>query len=89
MRVLVSRRDGRLDEKNMVIDYYVLRENVEKLLSQLDHAMLNDALGSRNPTSELLAAWLAEKLSEQLGEDYKIVRVEVCETPDFCAIYEP
>ena len=89
VRVWIERIDGGLDDKNMVIDYYVLKRSVDEILSMLDHAMLNDILGVRNPTSELLAAWLAEKVGEKIGEEYRVVRVDVCETPDFCATYTP
>ncbi len=89
IRVWVGRADSSLDEMNMVIDYYELRRVVDSVLAGLDHSSLNEVLGSDNPTSELLAEWLAKKIGDALGEKYRVVRVEVCETPDFCAIYEP
>ncbi len=85
----VERIDSGLDDMNMVIDYYILKKVVDGILSRLDHGNLNDILGSENPTSELLAEWLAGRISEELGKNYRVARVEVCETPDFCAVYEP
>ncbi|AEM38677.1 6-pyruvoyl tetrahydropterin synthase and hypothetical protein [Pyrolobus fumarii 1A] len=89
VRVWVERVDHSLDNLNMVIDYYMLKRSVDSVLSELDHANLNEVLGVDNPTSELLASWLAKRVAEKLGGEYRVARVEVCETPDFCAIYEP
>jgi len=81
--------EGGLDEKNMVIDYYELKSIVDGVVDELDHRVLNDVLGDRNPTSELIARWIAERVSEKLPGRVRVSRVEVCETGDFCASYEP
>ena len=84
--------EGGLDEKNMVIDYYELKSIVDSIVEELDHHVLNEVLGDRNPTSELIARWIAERVSAELvktGRGVRVSRVEVCETNDFCASYEP
>ncbi len=81
--------EGPLGANNMVIDYYELKRLVDSILDEIDHSMLNEVLRDPNPTSELLAEWLAGRIGEKLPEGLRVARVEVCETPDFCAVYEP
>ncbi|MBK7585487.1 MAG: 6-carboxytetrahydropterin synthase QueD [Myxococcales bacterium] len=51
----------------------------------LDHRYLNDVAGLENPTSEVLARWLWERLKPTLPE---LVRVTVYETCDARCEYE-
>lgn len=51
----------------MLIDYGDLQDYMQPLLDDfLDHYYLNESLGLENPTSELIAKWIYEKL-ERLG----------------------
>lgn len=50
-------------EIGWVMDYHEITQIVTPVLAQLDHKLLNDVQGLENPTSELLAKWLFEKLS--------------------------
>jgi 6-pyruvoyltetrahydropterin/6-carboxytetrahydropterin synthase len=50
----------------------------------LDHRCLNDLPGLENPTAEILAAWLFDRLCPALPQ---IVEVTVCETPRTAAIH--
>ena len=51
----------------MLIDYGDLQDYMQPLLDDfLDHYYLNESLGLENPTSELIAKWIYEKL-EVLG----------------------
>ncbi len=50
------------------IDYDVLQERWKPFIHQLDHRCLNDITGLTNPTSEVLAAWVWERLKPQLPE---------------------
>lgn len=50
------------------IDYDLLEERWRPYVHQLDHRCLNDVPGLENPTSELLAAWLWQRLKPQLPE---------------------
>jgi len=38
-------------------------DEIAPLLKQLDHELLNDVPGLENPTAELIAFWLLERLS--------------------------
>ena len=48
------------------------------LLGVLDHYYLNEIEGLENPTSEVLARWIWERLSDALPELSQVVVRETC-----------
>ncbi|MEM4863391.1 MAG: 6-carboxytetrahydropterin synthase QueD [Candidatus Nezhaarchaeales archaeon] len=70
-----------LDSLGMVIDFGVVKQILREVAGMLDHAHLNDVLGLRNATCELIAMHIRKAVSERLGSGYA-VRVKVYETPD-------
>ncbi|HET9471303.1 MAG TPA: 6-carboxytetrahydropterin synthase QueD [Usitatibacter sp.] len=55
--------EGPLDpELGWVVDFADVDRAVEPLMKQLDHRYLNDVRGLENPTSEVIAAWILERL---------------------------
>jgi len=66
---------GKVDAKGWVMDFYDIRSAFEPLLEQLDHRYLNDIPGLENPTSEVLAVWICERLPVWCS---KIVVRETC-----------
>lgn len=72
--------EGELDpERGWVIDFAAIDEQVMPLIRQLDHRLLNDIDGLANPTSELLAGWLWNRIIAGLR---CLVEIEVSETRD-------
>jgi len=67
-----------------LVDYGVLDEIVRPLLDRLDHHYLNEIEGLDNPTSEVLAAWLWERLR---GPIPQLQAVILYETVDARCIY--
>ena len=67
------------------IDYSLLYDAWAPLHAQLDHNYLNDVPGLENPTSELLARWIWNRLKTALPS---IARVTVFETCDARCEYE-
>ena len=62
-----------------LIDFGDIRATVEPLLKeQLDHRNLNDIAGLENPTSELLCAWLWQRLAPRLPGLAAITVHETC-----------
>ena len=58
---------GDLDTKiGWVLDYHVITKIMSPILSQLDHKVLNEVSGLENPTSELLAKWIFDKVKTQI-----------------------
>ncbi len=80
LRVCVC--SGGLDERGFVIDYYELRDTVERVAAKLDHTLLNEVMGSERATAEDLVAWLWSVFEKDLGK--RLCVVEVCGPPDFC-----
>lgn len=77
--VIILTLRGPLDPiKGWVRDYHEISTIMKPLLDQLDHQVLNNVEGLKNPTSELLAVWIFDRASQNLPE---LVRVTVKETP--------
>ncbi len=57
-----------LDDQGMVVDFRLLKEKTRGLLEGVDHKYLNELpfFAGRNPSSEMVAAYLFEELSRQL-----------------------
>jgi len=79
-----------VNDTGILADFRHLKDAVGSVLNDIDHSDLN-ALGifkDSNPTSENIARFLYEKLSEKLNCDtYRISRVCVSETPGTRATY--
>jgi len=85
-------RTDDIDELGIAVDFRQLRENLDAVLAEMDHADLNSlpAFADCNPTSELLARLIYGKLASQLGDDrLQLSRVRVCESPGTGATYYP
>ncbi|MGY2129394.1 6-carboxytetrahydropterin synthase QueD [Blastococcus sp. SYSU DS0617] len=67
-----------------VRDFGDLKEAFRPLEQELDHKVLNDVPGLDNPTSELLARWLWQRLRPTLPELYSVT---VSETPTSGVVY--
>lgn len=76
VEVVVS---GPLDpEQGYLIDYGDIKAAAEPIIKQLDHYYLNEIPGLENPTSELLAVWLWNRLQPQLPLLSAITVHETC-----------
>jgi 6-pyruvoyltetrahydropterin/6-carboxytetrahydropterin synthase len=68
-----------------IIDFADIDRAFEPLFLQLDHHYLNEVPGLDNPTSELLARWVLERVSLPVG---RLVAVSVDETCNArCTVY--
>jgi len=68
-----------------IVDFAELNAAWQPLHAQLDHRLLNDVPGLENPTSELLAAWLFERLSFATARVVKLRVSETCTSQ--CTVY--
>jgi 6-pyruvoyltetrahydropterin/6-carboxytetrahydropterin synthase len=68
-----------------IMDYQTARNVWQHNVKQvLDHRLLNEIEGLQNPTCELIAAWIAERL------DFAgLVRIELRETEHCGVVYIP
>lgn len=71
---------GKVDEKmGWVVDYGDVKAAFKPLYEQLDHNYLNEVAGLENPTSENLAAWVANRFVLDV-DGVTLSSVEVAET---------
>jgi 6-pyruvoyltetrahydropterin/6-carboxytetrahydropterin synthase len=67
-------------ETGWFIDFGVLHDAWKPLHDQLDHHYLNEIPGLENPTSEILAAWVWERLAPLLPSLARVTIFETCES---------
>ena len=63
-----------------LIDFADLKRAVDPLVAQLDHYLLNEVDGLANPTSEILAAWLWDRLAPSVPLLHRVTIEETCTT---------
>ncbi len=70
---------GEIDpQQGYLIDYGDIAAVIEPVRVQLDHYCLNEIDGLENPTSEMVAAWIWDRLKPQLPLLDEIVVHETC-----------
>lgn len=82
LRVILAGEPDKLT--GWLVDFAVLKQKISEILDLVDHKTLNDVSGLENPTCELLAMWLWNKIVVELP---LLARVELYETPTSGAIY--
>ena len=82
-----------LNELGILIDFKILKAELNKILDELDHKYLNELaiFSKQNPTAENLAKEIFEKLSasEIFVGSAKLKAVKVHESPKSCVTYFP
>ena len=61
-----------------VQDFADVKQAAQAIHEQLDHRLLNEIPGLENPTSEILAIWIWDRLHPQLPGLSRIVVHETC-----------
>ncbi|MBX3458557.1 MAG: 6-carboxytetrahydropterin synthase QueD [Planctomycetes bacterium] len=70
---------GRVTAKTgWVMDFADIKEACRPILDTLDHNYLNEIEGLENPTSEVIARWMWQRLKRVLPQLSKIVLRETC-----------
>ena len=64
--------------KGYLIDYGDIRDACEPIRKQLDHYHLNEVEGLENPTSEMIARWIWDRLKPTLPLLRRVVIHETC-----------
>jgi 6-pyruvoyltetrahydropterin/6-carboxytetrahydropterin synthase len=89
-RVRVFAAAAELDSLGMVVDFKILGEHIDDVLSRLDHADLNAVppFDRLNPSSENVARHIFDEMADRINDGrVRIRRVMVWETDPSCAIY--
>mgnify|MGYP001614224829 CR=1 FL=1 len=79
-----------LDAMGVGIDFVMLKERMNKILSKLDYTNINDVppFDEKNPSVENIAKWLYDELSQVVNTaTAKVSRVEVKEFENCGAVY--
>ena len=80
-----------LDSLGMLVDFKILKAELNKVLDDFDHRFLNDleTFTTENPTAENLARNVFKQLaaSEIFSGATKLYAVKVFETPNSCVTY--
>jgi len=79
-----------LDEIGIAVDFRALKKEIDIIIEELDHTNLNDleSFIDNNPTSEQLAKYIFDRLSQKLNSDnVKVAKIRVCESPGSGATY--
>lgn len=79
----VSLKGSIENEQGWVADFGDLKAAVAPLIEELDHRLLNSIEGLENPTAEVIAKYIFERLKKALPNLYKI---KVQETPSSSAV---
>lgn len=66
--------------RSYLVDYGDMKAAIRPIRDQLDHYCLNDIAGLENPTSEMLAHWIWERLKPALPELVELHVEETCES---------
>ncbi len=61
-----------------IMDYGDIKKVFKPIYEQLDHNYLNDIDGLENPTSEVLAKWIWDRLKPDLPSLSRVVINETC-----------
>ena len=85
-KVEVYIKGTELDKSNLLIDFKVLKRELNTVLNTLDHKDINTLEEFKNisPSSEIISKFIYRKLKEGIKEIYK---VSVWETEKSCASY--
>ncbi len=66
------------EDTGWILDFADVKAAFKPLHDQLDHHYLNDIPGLENPTSEMLALWIWQRLKPDLPALSRIVIHETC-----------
>lgn len=75
-----------LDKSNILIDYKVLKKELNNVLELLDHKDINEIpeFKGESPSSEMIASFIYLKLKERIVQ---LSKISVWETQTSCASY--
>ena len=72
------------NDMGWVMDFSDLKKTIQPIIESVDHKILNEIPGLKNPTCENIAKWLWEKIIIKIPE---VTKIELHETPTTGVIY--
>jgi 6-pyruvoyltetrahydropterin/6-carboxytetrahydropterin synthase len=89
-KIEVIVRGEKLDSAGLLIDFKEVNECTNRILGELDHSFLNELpqFQNQNPSSENIAAYIFNKLSNTLnGKHIEVTKVTAWESDTTSASY--
>jgi len=89
-KVEVTLCGEKLNKAGLLMDFREIKDATDRVLKELDHSFLNDLppFKHESPSSENIAAYLYEKLSNELNTgDRRVSKVTAWESDSACASY--
>ena len=80
----------KLDSTGMVMDFKVLKKELNKVIQKLDHKYLNDIppFDTLNPSSENIAHYIFQELKKAINKErLRVSKISVWESENSIAIY--
>jgi 6-pyruvoyltetrahydropterin/6-carboxytetrahydropterin synthase len=77
--------EGTPGAQGWVMDFAEVKRVMEPVMEKIDHKVLNEVEGLDNPTCELVAIWIWDRLKPGLP---LLKRIELHETPTSGVVYE-
>lgn len=78
--------EGELEKKlEWVMDFAEMKNVIDPVVKSIDHKLLNNISGLENPTCEIIAVWLWNKIKPEVP---LLTKIELHETPTSGAVYE-
>jgi 6-pyruvoyltetrahydropterin/6-carboxytetrahydropterin synthase len=72
---------GAIDPRTgWLLDFADLKREIDKVVTRLDHYLLNDVEGLDNPTSEAVAIWIWKRLAPTVPQLVRVTIEETCTT---------
>ncbi len=90
-RVTVTIAGPSLDADGLLCDFHTVQEAVRSITRGFHQQNLNVTapFDRTNPTAELVARHIADRLSPMMPEEARVVSVRVTESPGCAATYRP
>lgn len=89
-RIEVHLAGNRLNDTGLLMDFREVKEATDGILEELDHSLLNELprFRDQNPSSENIAAYVFEKLSNKLNNTgVRVTKVTAWESDSAAASY--
>lgn len=78
--------EGALEKQlDWVMDFAEIKKVIDPIVKSIDHKLLNNISGLENPTCEIIAVWLWNKIKPDVP---LLTKIELHETPTSGAVYE-
>ncbi len=79
-------RGEQLDKSNLLIDFKILKKELNKVLDTLDHTDINelDEFKNVSPSSEFISKYIYKELKKTIPQ---VSKISVWETVNACASY--